>query len=127
MRADAAKVAPVPVITPQCQATTEVAYAQNKAVAHLEGSIIVKSCPAGSAGAYTIVLSVKSESGETTLAFAESWQPNDRPEVKFTSNYPIGESVELVDVRLRGLSCTCAEVLPGADPEPKPATLPSTE
>src|SRR6185503_5734651 len=100
---------------PQCQASTEIAYGQNKAVAHLEGSILVKSCPAGSAGAYTLVLSVKSESGETSLEFAESWQPNDRPEVKFTSDYPIGEGVELVDVRLRSLTCTCAEVAPAAE------------
>jgi hypothetical protein len=28
--------------------------------------------------------------------------------VSFTADYPIGENVELVSARVRGLSCTCA-------------------
>jgi hypothetical protein len=122
MRAEANKVPVVPPIVPQCQASTEIAYAPRQGVAHLDGSILVTSCPAGSTGAYTIVLTVKKDGEETTLEFAETWPGNDRPAVKFTADYPIGDGAELADVRLRDLTCTCAEPAPPAQPASEPAT-----
>jgi hypothetical protein len=118
MRAQAEQVPAVPPLVPQCQASTQIGYTPRDAAVHLDGSIVVKSCPAGSTGAYTIVLSVKKESGETTLEFTEGWQRTDRPNVRFTSDYPIGEGAELVDVRLRDLTCTCNEAAAPAEPQP---------
>ena len=37
------------------------------------------------------------------------WQRTDDADVTFTADYPIGENVELLSVRLRGLTCTCAD------------------
>jgi len=37
------------------------------------------------------------------------WQRSDDQDVSFTSDYPIGDDVDLVSVRLRGLSCTCGD------------------
>ena len=127
MRAQAAHVPFVPPIVPQCQASTEIGYTPRKAVAHLDGRIIVKSCPSGSTGEYTVVLSVKKDNGATTLEFTESWQPTDRPDVKFSADYAIGDGAELVDVRLRDLTCTCAEAAPAAEPKPEAAGAPGEE
>ncbi|HEX5049552.1 MAG TPA: hypothetical protein VFX89_20740 [Gammaproteobacteria bacterium] len=127
MRAEANKVPVVPPIVPQCQASTEIAYTQRQSAVHLDGSILVTSCPAGSTGAYTIVLTVKKEGGETTLELAETWPGNDGPTVKFTADYPIGDGAELADVRLRDLTCTCAEPTPPAESAPEQVTSPGTE
>jgi hypothetical protein len=76
---------------------------------------------------------VKDENGaETPLEFHETWQRSGPEDVAFTADYPIGENMELVNVRLRGLSCTCAdatsasplpEIDPTADAEPAQGPL----
>jgi hypothetical protein len=63
------------------------------------------------------VARVRGDSGETVpIEFGETWQRDDAKDVSFTTDYPIGENVELVNVRVRNLKCTCA-----AAPEPAPA------
>jgi hypothetical protein len=100
---------------PGCAATTVTEYLQDHATAHVNGTITVKSCPAGSSGTYQIVLGIKDGSGAVKpLEFSESWQGSDAGDVKFSADYPIGESVELVNVRLRNLRCACAD--PAAEP-----------
>jgi hypothetical protein len=44
----------------------------------------------------------------------ETWQRDDDKDVSFSADYPIGENVDLVSARVRGLSCTCADP-PAAD------------
>ena len=74
----------------------------------------------GSTGAYDIVLRIRDESGEIkSLEFSDKWQRSDDQDVKFTADYPIGENVYLVNVRLHDLRCTCAD--PPADPPHDPA------
>jgi hypothetical protein len=95
----------------QCEATTLTQYSQRNTVARVTGSVSISNCPAGSAGTFDVVARVKEESGETKpIEFAEKWQRDDAGDAQFTSDYPIGENVELVNVRVRNLKCTCAEV-----------------
>jgi hypothetical protein len=78
-------------------------------MAHVTGTISIGSCPAGTTGAFTVVARVRDASGEIKpLEFDETWQRDDAQDVKFNSDYPIGDNVELVGVRLRSLKCTCA-------------------
>jgi hypothetical protein len=61
-------------------------------------------------GTFTVALRVRNESGEDKpLEFSETWQRSDAQDVKFTADYPIGENMELRSVRIRSLSCTCAD------------------
>ncbi|HSC14698.1 MAG TPA: hypothetical protein VLI71_06245, partial [Gammaproteobacteria bacterium] len=84
-------------------------YSQRDTIAHIDGSISIASCPAGSTGNFTIMARVRDESGETKLIeFDRTWQRDDTEDHKFNADFPIGENAELVSVRLRSLDCTCA-------------------
>ena len=107
--------------TPKCQASTVTEFIQQSSVARVNGSVSVKSCPAGSSGTYDIVLRVKDASGEIKpLAFNEKWQRGDAEDVKFGADYPIGEHVELLNVSIDNFHCTCAD--PPTEPTRASAT-----
>lgn len=93
----------------QCEATTLTQYQQRNNVARVTGTVSIAKCPAGSAGTFNVVARVKDESGEIKpIEFAEKWQRSDAGDNEFTGDYAIGENVELVNVRIRDLKCTCA-------------------
>ena len=101
----------------QCEASTLTEYQQRNNVARVTGSVSITNCPGGSTGTFVVVARIKDESGEIKpLEFAEKWQRNDKGASPFTGDYPIGENVELMNVRIRNLKCTCAEA-----PEAAPA------
>src|SRR5262245_45752296 len=94
----------------QCDASTRTEYQQRNNVARVTGSVSIANCPGGSAGTFDVVARVKDESGEIKpIEFAEKWQRDDKGDSPFTGDYPIGENVELMNVRIRNLKCTCAE------------------
>lgn len=93
----------------QCGATTATQYQQLDTLVRVNGTLQITGCTAAS-GAFTVAVRVKDESGEETpLEFREAWQRSGAEDVAFSADYPIGENTELVNVRLRGLSCTCAD------------------
>lgn len=124
MLQEAAKIRlpePAPPSAPKCQASTVTEYIQQSSIARVNGSVSVKSCPAGSSGTYDIVLRVKDASGEIKpLSFNEKWQRGDAEDVKFGADYPIGEHVELLNVSLDNFHCACA------DPPTEPARASTT-
>lgn len=101
----------------QCEATAQTEYEQRNNVARVKGSVSIANCPGGSAGTFDVVARVKDESGEIkTIEFGEKWQRADKGDSPFTGDYPIGDNVDLMNVRIRNLKCTCAEA---------PATVPA--
>jgi len=112
------QVAPRPLA--QCGASTTTESRQLETVARVSGTLEIRDC-AAAAGTLTVAVVVKDKSGggEKPLEFTETWQRSDDHDVSFASDYPIGENVELVDVHLSGLTCTCAD--PFAEPAPPPA------
>lgn len=93
----------------QCAAAIEVEYSQHNTAAGVLATIDTKDCAAAS-GEYKVVVSVRNEALElTTLEFVETWQRLDAQPVILKKDYPIGGDVDLVRVRTRPLSCTCAE------------------
>lgn len=92
-----------------CEATTLTEYSQRNTVARVEGTVST-NCPAGSSGEYTVSARIRDESGENkAVEFSETWQRDTPDDVAFNADYPIGENVYLTSVRIRNLSCTCAE------------------
>jgi hypothetical protein len=99
---------PLPT-TLQCGATTTTEYQQLNTIARVTGTLEIRDCAAAS-GEFTVAVRTKDDSCvEKPLEFLETWQRSDDQDVSFTNDYPIGDDVELVGVRLRGLTCTCAE------------------
>jgi hypothetical protein len=70
-----------------------------------------------------VAVRVRDDSGETKppVEYMEIYQRSDDQPIKFTKDYPIGENVELVSVRVRNLRCTCADT---AAPPAAAATTP---
>jgi hypothetical protein len=107
----------------QCEASTLTEYSQRGSIANVTARVSIGSCPAGSTGAFTVVARVRDASGEIKpLEFNETWQRDDAEDVHFKADYPIGEDVELVGVRVRSLTCTCAATPPAASPALEAAT-----
>ena len=113
---------------PQCEASALTDYSQRGAIARVSGTISIGNCFAGTDGSFALVARVRDASGEVkSIEFNETWQRGDPEDVKFTSDYPIGADVELVNVRVRNLSCTCAAApaAPATDiPTPESAATP---
>jgi hypothetical protein len=102
----------------QCGGSTTTQYRQLDKMARISGTLEIHDCAAAS-GTITVAVVIKNESGaEKVLEFEEPWQRSDDRNVSFSADYPLGEHVELVDVRLSGLTCTCDDAAP---PEPSSA------
>ncbi|HET8698564.1 MAG TPA: hypothetical protein VFO94_13810 [Gammaproteobacteria bacterium] len=101
--------------TPACEVTVVTNYVQRNTSARVNGSIGVKQCPMGSTGTYTVVLRTKDAHGEAkSMELVEAWQSGDSGDVQFTADYPLGRDVELLNVRVRNLRCTCIDSAPAA-------------
>ena len=95
---------------PQCEATTLTEYQQRNNIARITGTVSVAGCPLGTIGSFTLVARVKDDNGEIKpIELNETWQRTDAQDHSFNSDYPIGDSVELMNVRVRNLKCTCAD------------------
>jgi len=102
--------APPQLSAPRCEATATTNYFQTNAVVSVAGTINIGNCSTGSAGTYDIVIRVRDEKGHVDLLeFSNEWQRSDGQDVEFTADYPIGQDVELVNVRMHDLRCTCAD------------------
>ncbi len=92
----------------QCEAVTETSYHQRNTHARVEMSIKTDDC-AAAGGEFKVTVRVKDDSGEIKpLEFEGAWQRSDAADVVLSTDYPIGENVELVSARVRGLTCRCA-------------------
>lgn len=93
-----------------CQATAQMDYFQRGAEAQVETSIDTQDCSASS-GNFVVRLTIRADGDQESkvLNFEETWERNDDAPVKSVRRYPIGDDVDLLRVRTRNLSCTCAE------------------
>ena len=92
-----------------CAATYAIEYTQKNTKVGVAGVIENEGC-AASSGEYKLLVRVRDETGEVkTLEFLGSWQRDDDEPVKFGGDYPIGTNVDLVNVRVLQVRCTCAD------------------
>jgi hypothetical protein len=97
----------------QCETTTLTEYQQRSNVARVSGTVSIAACPAGTTGSFTLVARVRDDNGEIRpIEFSETWQRGAAGDHAFNADYPIGDNVELMSVRVRNLKCTCAERVP---------------
>ncbi len=108
------------ITSAQCEATANSQYQQRNTMARLISELAIADCKAAS-GTFTVAVRVRDDSGETKppVEYTETYQRSDDQPITFTKDYPIGENVELVSVRVRNLRCTCADA-PAAAAAPAP-------
>jgi hypothetical protein len=95
---------------PQCEASTLTEFEQRNNVARVSGTVSISMCPAGTTGSLTLVANVRDDSGAIVpIEFNETWQRANAQDHVFYADYPIGEDVFLQSVRVRNLTCTCAD------------------
>jgi len=93
----------------ECTGTVTTEYLQRNTLANVNSTLEVSDCAAAS-GALTIRLRVRDESGENkSLEFIETWERSDGHNVTIAADYPIGENVELLNLRVLDVQCTCAD------------------
>lgn len=93
----------------KCGAEITLSYFQRGEVASVDGELNNSVC-AASSGEYTLAISISDTNQQLrTLEFNEAWQRSDAQPVSFEKEYPIGADVDLVRVRARRITCTCAE------------------
>jgi hypothetical protein len=101
-----------PPAAPVCVASVSTGYFQSNALAKVESTIQIEGCAAAT-GKYTIVARIRNPAGETTaLEFEETFQRSDDQSMVIKRDYPIGDNVELVNVRTRNVRCDCAAQAP---------------
>jgi hypothetical protein len=98
-----------PQAAPACVASVTTGYFQLNTVARVESDIQIEGCTAAT-GKYTIAARIRNPAGETqTLEFEETFERADDQSMMVKRDYPIGENVELVNVRTRAVRCECAD------------------
>jgi hypothetical protein len=106
---DLTVVIEAPTQGPQCEASTLTEYQQRNNAARVTGTVSLSMCPAGTTGSFTLVARVRDDAGEIKpIEFNETWTRADAGDHTFNTDYPIGDNVELMSVRVRNLKCTCA-------------------
>jgi hypothetical protein len=87
----------------------QIRYEQRNTMARVDSTVAVASCAAAS-GEYKVTVRIRNEHGAVeTLEFPQTWQRAEPGDAAATTDYPIGDNVELVGVRVSGVRCTCAD------------------
>ena len=93
-----------------CKANLQLEYWQKGDAAEVTSTLLNPECGASS-GVYTVQIRYRRDDGETlTDDYRETWSREDSEPIVTTRLYPIGDNVDLIRVRSRGLSCSCDTV-----------------
>ena len=91
-----------------CMANLEIEYYQKDSTAHVETVLNNDNC-AASAGTYVIQVRYEDAAGEhQSKDFEEFWERDDAEPIVVTKDYFVGHDIDVLRVRSRKLSCTCA-------------------
>ncbi len=92
-----------------CEANLALEYLQKGNQAEVEIVVNNDEC-AASSGDFTILVRYRHDNGEVfNDEFPETWSRDDDQPVLISRLYPIGDEVDLIRVRSRGLNCTCTD------------------
>ena len=100
-----------------CKAKVTLEYSQYNTEAGIKGLIENPDCGASSGG-YTLAIRVRDDDGNfANFEHEETWGRDDDQPIAFDRRYPIGENVDLIRVRARGITCICAAMAPEGEQE----------
>lgn len=92
-----------------CKANLQMEYWQKGHIAEVQSTLTNADC-AASSGDYTISVRYRNDDGEMhTDEYQETWERSDGEPITATKHYEIGDDVDLIRVRSRRLSCSCAD------------------
>ena len=102
-----------------CEAKLALEYLQKGDQAEVDIEINNDEC-AASHGDFSIHVRYRHDNGEMfTDEFPESWSREDDQPIKMSRLYPIGDEVDLIRVRSRGLNCSCGAAGVSEDESPE--------
>lgn len=103
-----------------CEASLAIEYQQNANLVAVRMSLTNQEC-AASHGDFSVAVSYRDEEGERiTDLHDENWSRDDDQPVLISRDYEIGDNVDLINVRSRGLSCECSVDESTVDAKPPP-------
>jgi len=93
--------------TDACKADLNLEYFQKGTDAHVKSTLHNDDCGASS-GNYTVRVQYKDAAGGSKqVEFEETWERNDDSDVTGEKDYYVGDDVDILRVRSKGLSCSC--------------------
>lgn len=102
----------------KCASQLEIEYLQRGENARVNASLNNADC-AASSGEYTIQVQIRDADNQSRkLEFPETWSRDDDATITSTSDYFIGDNVDLVRVKSRNLKCRCTEAVSEDSSEP---------
>ena len=97
-------------VSQSCKASASLDYYQRGAEAEAEITVENPHC-AKSSGNFVVEATIRADGEDEPrkLEFEESWDRRDEQPVLLQRRYPIGDSVQLIRIRIRRLTCSCDE------------------
>lgn len=91
-----------------CEAKLQMEYWQKGDMAEVTSILSNPEC-AASSGDYKVFVRYRNADGDMqTNEYQETWARDDAEPIVTTRQYRIGDDVDLIRVRSRGLSCSCS-------------------
>ena len=105
------------VASHNCTATVSLDYFQRGHEAQVEMAVENPYC-AASQGSFVIEATIREDGADEAekLSFPETWQRDDDAAVDITRRYPIGDNVDLLRIRIRKVTCSCAKTEEAGNP-----------
>ena len=117
---------PMRRLTPSCKGQVELEYDQYDTVARVETRLGSTTCPVTYVQ-YALIVSSRDADYEIVTSRHEfAWDVTPDGTLPGSGDYPIGDDTDLVSVRARQFSCTCADDTDAADGD-TPEALPSDD
>ena len=103
-----------------CRSSIAIDYLQKNTAAIVNMTLENLDCTASS-GSYTVAVRVKDENNESqTIEFDETWLREDDRSLANRREYPIGNDIDLISVRIKRQKCVCAEIVDEANESKDP-------
>lgn len=100
---------PMRRLTPSCKGQVELEYNQYDTVARVAAKLGNTTCPVTYVQ-YALIVSARDADYEIVTSRHEfAWDVTSDGELPGSGDYPIGTDTDLVSVRARQFSCTCAD------------------
>ena len=97
-------------VSQSCRASASLDYFQRGAQAEAEVRVDNPHC-AKSSGSFAVEVTIRADGANEPekLRFDETWTRDDDQPVVLQRRYAIGDGVQLIRMRIRGLTCACDE------------------
>ncbi len=113
---------PMQRLKPPCKGQIQLEYLQYDTIARVETALEGTICPIADMSFALVVRTRLADNSVNSARTEYTWNSKDAGPVPGSGDHPIGDDVDLVDVRAKNFKCSCET--PSAAPEPPTAPPP---